>query len=400
MKCIFTLLLLVNFLWANAQRCATEPVSNKYAFSKGGNVLPPAKWARDTASNEVIVIPVVVHVVYHAAQENITDKQIHSQIEALNRDFRRRNEDTVYTPAPFKPAAADARIEFRLATVSPNGQPTNGIVRVYTSQKSFLANDNMKFNDRGGSNAWDASRYLNIWVCNLFGRTLGYAVLPGGAPARDGVVIKHTAFGTGGTATAPFDKGRTATHEIGHWLGLAHIWGNGVCGDDGIADTPPQQAANQSCAQFPRVSACSIDSNGDMFMNFMDLTNDACMNLFTRGQAVQMRAQFARGGPRNSMLTASSNEPAPAPVPLPNTGEQLSANIAVFPNPVSHELIVSLHKFAKGASVHIFDRMGRPMVTQKIQGSHTRLNVRQLAGGVYLVKVFDGNREKTFKIVK
>jgi hypothetical protein len=257
----------------------------------------------------VVTIPVVVHIVHRTAAENISDAQIHSQIEALNRDFRRLNPDVASVPAPFAPLAADARIEFRFAARDPRCQPTSGITRTRTSVTGFDSDDAVKFSASGGHDAWPADRYLNIWVANLDGGLLGYAQFPGGPSATDGVVIAHDAFGTIGTAAAPFDRGRTATHEIGHWLDLLHIWGDdglGCSGSDNVADTPNQAGSNGGCPQFPHVS-CSNGPNGDMFMNYMDYTDDACMFMFTAGQAARMDA--ALYGPRASLLGSNALVP-------------------------------------------------------------------------------------------
>ena len=177
-------------------------------------------------------IPVVVHVVYKTAAQNISQAQIDSQMDVLNRDFRKKNSDISTVPAPFAPLAGDARIEFKLATTDPDGNPTTGVTRTETNKSSFGSNDDVKFTAQGGIDAWPRDDYLNIWVCQLSGGLLGYAQFPGGAAATDGVVCTHTGFGTTGTAAAPFDKGRTTTHEIGHWLNLRHIWGDGGCGVD------------------------------------------------------------------------------------------------------------------------------------------------------------------------
>src|SRR5690606_3451761 len=177
-------------------------------------------------------IPVVVHVVYKTNAQNISDAQIQSQIAVLNDDFRMRNTDLSSAPAPFRAVASDARLNFELATEDPDGNPTDGIVRVKTDKASFsTVNDDIKFTAEDGSDAWPADRYLNIWVgpnlLNSVGQTvLGYAQFPGGPAATDGVVILHSAFGTSGTAAAPFNLGRTTTHEVGHWLNLRHIWGD------------------------------------------------------------------------------------------------------------------------------------------------------------------------------
>ena len=171
-------------------------------------------------------IPAVVHVVYKTAKQNISEAQIKSQINVLNEDFRRMNADASKVPAVFQPLHVDCNIQFKLATKDIFGNKTNGITRTKTQKSSFSFNDAVKSKDKGGADPWPARRYLNIWVCNLGGGLLGYAQFPGGPTATDGVVILNSAFGDTGTATDPFDLGRTATHEVGHWLNLFHIWGD------------------------------------------------------------------------------------------------------------------------------------------------------------------------------
>ena len=242
----------------------------------------------------VTVIPVVVHVVYNGAAQNISDDQIRSQIDVLNRDFRKTNPDVSSTPVPFQPLAADARVEFELATTDPAGNPTNGITRTSTTVSGFSDDNKVKQNATGGADAWSRDNYLNLWACRLSGTLLGYAQFPGGPPATDGVVIRDTAFGTTGTAAAPFNLGRTATHEIGHWLNLRHIWGddgNGCSGDDFVADTPNCAGSNPGTPSFPHIS-CSNGPNGDMFMNYMDYTDDVAMFMFTAGQVTRMQASL------------------------------------------------------------------------------------------------------------
>jgi hypothetical protein len=255
----------------------------------------------------LVTIPVVVHVVYNTTAENISDAQIQSQITVLNQDFRRLNADVANTPSAFSSLVGDANIEFCLATTDPNGNPTNGVLRVPTTATSFGTNNTVKSSTSGGSNAWNASRYLNMWVCDISGSILGYAQFPGGSASTDGVVIDYQYFGTIGTATAPFNKGRTATHEVGHWLNLFHIWGDdgtGCTGSDQVTDTPNAAGSNVGCPAFPRVT-CSNGPNGDMFMNYMDYTDDACMYMFSNGQVSRMQALFATGGARASLLTSN-----------------------------------------------------------------------------------------------
>ena len=244
----------------------------------------------------VITIPVVVHVVYNNSSENISDAQIMSQMTVLTDDFRRLNSDANNN----WPQAADSEIEFCLATVDPQGNTTSGITRTSTSVTSFSANDNMKFNSTGGKDAWPASDYLNIWVCDLSGGLLGYAQFPGGPSSTDGVVCDYQYFGTTGTATPPFDLGRTATHEVGHWLNLRHIWGDGGCGvDDFVSDTPLSDNPNYGCPAGH--SSCGTL---DMIENYMDYTDDGCMNLYTDGQKTRMRALFDTNGFRQSLLNS------------------------------------------------------------------------------------------------
>src|SRR5580765_8250179 len=240
----------------------------------------------------ITCIPVVVHVVWNTAVQNISDTQVVSQIDILNRDFRRTNPDVANTPAAFLPLASDARIEFLLANTDPNGAPTTGIERRQSNVVSFSSNDAVKSQASGGINAWPADRYLNIWVCQLSGTLLGYAQFPGGPAATDGVVIRHSAFGNTGTAAPPFHLGRTATHEIGHWLNLNHIWGDdgsGCTGTDNVNDTPNQAGANTGTPAFPHIT-CGNGPNGDMFMNYMDYVDDAAMFMFSAGQVARMQA--------------------------------------------------------------------------------------------------------------
>ncbi len=252
-------------------------------------------------TRRIVTIPVVVHVVWKKPTENISKAQIRSQVETLNQDFRAKNPDTSRVPAPWQGLVVDAKIKFKLATYDPEGKRTDGIVRVQSHRNSFGPGDDVKRAGKGGSAAWPSDKYLNLWVCSLAGGLLGYAQFPGGPKATDGVVILNTAFGSEGTATAPFHKGRTATHEVGHWLNLRHIWGDTLdcSGGDRVADTPNAEGPNTGKPTFPKVS-CGNAPNGDMFMNYMDYVDDEAMFMFTAGQVARMNACLA--GPRASFL--------------------------------------------------------------------------------------------------
>lgn len=273
----------------------------------------------DETQTKSITIPVVIHVLYNKFDDSLTNEQILSQIEVLNKDFQLLNDEVNTIPDEFAKVAAATNIQFQLAKRKPDGSATNGIVRKFTSKISFTDNNDMKFSERGGDNAWDAAQYLNIWVCRLSNNLLGYAQLPGGAAASDGVVINHIAFGTMGTAKYPYNKGRTATHEIGHWLNLAHIWGDksNCNGNDLVEDTPPQSGPTYGTPKTAPVS-CGFNT---MYMNFMDYTDDAAMAMFTSGQAERMENLFAAGGFRNSIVTSKGLQKPIGETTVENTVE-------------------------------------------------------------------------------
>jgi hypothetical protein len=250
--------------------------------------------------NNIVTINVVVHVIYNTDAQRISDAQIKSQIDVLNADFSAANPDRSQIPSHWANLHEDTGIRFQLASKNPNGKKSAGIVRRKTSKQSFnSAQETMKARNLGGSNPWPTDRYLNIWICELSEGLLGYAQFPGGPPNTDGVVILNTAFGTTGSAAAPFNKGRTATHEIGHWLNLRHIWGDteDCSGSDFVDDTPVQQHPNRNVPTYP-VLSCNNAPHGDMFMNFMDYVDDLAMCMFTKGQVARMHATLrtARSG--------------------------------------------------------------------------------------------------------
>ena len=248
------------------------------------------------------VIPIVVHVVYKQPTENISSAQIKSQIAVLNKDYKATNPDKKNTPAVWKGLVTSANVTFQLATKDPSGKPTNGITRTKTDQDSFGSDDTVKSAATGGVDPWDTTKYINIWVCSLGNSLLGYAQFPGGPAETDGVVILNTGFGTKGTAAAPFNKGRTVTHELGHYFNLHHIWGDTQhCeGSDLVDDTPNAQQPNFGKPSFPHIT-CKNGPNGDMFMNYMDYVDDDTMVMFTSGQVTRINATL--DGPRKTLGT-------------------------------------------------------------------------------------------------
>ncbi|WP_408024774.1 M43 family zinc metalloprotease, partial [Tenacibaculum sediminilitoris] len=252
----------------------------------------------------IITIPVVVHVLYTNSTNNISDAQILSQIDVLNKDFRRTNSDATNKWSQ----AADTEIEFAMATIDPNGNSTTAITRKQVTSTDwgtkFKAYNAMKSSSSGGVDAWDTSEYLNMWIvpkmtnAGLVDRNiLGYAQFPGGDASTDGLVMVHNAFGSTGTLDLNYNLGRTTTHEVGHFLNLRHIWGDGPCGvDDLVSDTPESDGPNFEC-DTELVSCGSVD----MVENYMDYSKDKCMNLFTAGQKNRMRAVLEAGGSRRAL---------------------------------------------------------------------------------------------------
>ncbi|HEX6333944.1 MAG TPA: zinc metalloprotease [Flavisolibacter sp.] len=246
------------------------------------------------AVTDTLVIPVAVHVIYNAADQNLSLARVQSQIDVLNEDFQKKNADASKVPTNFQDELTSMPVKFLLDT----------IIRKKTNKKSWGTNDAVKKSSMGGSDPIDPAHHLNMWSCNLGQGLLGYAQFPGGNPSTDGVVILYSAFGSrnkvsGGTWASNYDLGRTATHEVGHWMSLRHIWGDATCGNDFVWDTPTHNTANYGCPSFTHTSTCSGQPL-EMWMNYMDYTYDRCMFMFSNGQRDRGLAIFEPGGPRAS----------------------------------------------------------------------------------------------------
>lgn len=236
-----------------------------------------------------VEIPVVFNVLYRTAAENVSLAQLQSQIDVLNEDYSGANADYNASNPYNSVKAGDIKVRFVL----------DQVIRKSTTKTSWTTNDAMKKSNRGGLNPTSPTTKLNIWVCNMGGGILGYAQFPGGSSSTDGVVLDNNATGRTGTAAAPFNLGRTATHEVGHWLNLRHIWGDATCGNDQVGDTPLHNTANYGCPAAGHRSTCT-GTPLEMTMNYMDYTDDACMYMFSAGQKTRMLATFNVGGGRTT----------------------------------------------------------------------------------------------------
>lgn len=360
-------------------------------------------------SNGVHTIPVVVHIVYNLPEQNLPDSVIYDQIAILNEDFNRLNADTVNMRPDFEIVKGNPEIQFVLASLDPSGNATSGITRTQTMTESFgslnVATGDfsdleaVKSSANGGIDPWDQNRYLNIWVCNMavnfFGTELvallGYATPPAGLPnwpqggptanLIDGVVIQFQAFGSNNPnpldpGSGPVDvRGRTPVHEIGHYLGLRHIWGDGDCtAEDGIDDTPNADAqSNQDCDDTK--NTCTDNIQGvdlpDMIENFMDYSAETCQNTFTAGQV-----QLMKGVLESERYDLAHNNPAVGINELPMIA------LHVFPNPSSDVLNINTKGIINTYNLHSLD--GRKI---DIQLEGTQLNVGALAPGSYVLEI-------------
>ena len=411
MKKLLLLLGCISAMSVSAQRqCVTDKQMKRF-FDKNTvaaankeslrNFLITNDYGKNAKAETVVTIPVVVHVLYKNNTQNVSDAQIMSQLKVLNDDFRKVNANfNTIVPDAFKPMAADLELAFTLATKKPDGTATTGIERKSVSSSFNFGNNYYK---TSGLPAWDPTKYLNIWVGKFDGYdeygdpwagTLGFAYLPDAAgEPYDGLCIGYDSFGTMGTASAPFNLGRTGTHEIGHYFGLNHIWGDeeNSCGtsagDDGCADTPATKEPYFDTPTYPTNKyACTTTATGSMFMNYMDYVDDKSMGMFTNDQKTITKNTLL--GPRASLLTLGVND------------IETSKSINVYPNPAGHFISIS-SPLVKISEVEIFNTEGKLVKTAKLQSQNEQIDVKQLPVGIYYLRTYDqGNLVKSMKFVK
>jgi hypothetical protein len=355
----------------------------------------------ETTAN--ITIPVVVHVVYKTTGQKLSATRVQSQIDVLNEDYARLNADRVNTPAGFQSIAADTKIRFCLAKRDPYGNATTGITYDSTTVTTFSTDNKVKFHSQGGADIWDRNQYLNIWVCNLGNSLLGYSQFPNGGQANtDGVVILYTAFGRPSTLT-DYTLGRTTTHEVGHWLGLYHIWGDdaGACsgtaqgGDDGVADTPDQADQTFGCPSGVVTDACNNTANGIMYMNYMDYTNDNCMNLFTQGQTTAMTSIL-----NVVRKTLKTSKGCTLPVAGLNDARVNLSAVEIYPNPASSNATIEFNG-ENISSLQLFDMLGKQLLSKvlAIDATQEIIDLSNLKNGLYTIQINSESTQTHRKIV-
>lgn len=450
MKKIFTLTLsTLMFFGAIAQNTSSEPLRRKCGSPKVNPTYEEAfqqmvqkhqQFANGKKASIVYTIPVIFHVLHSGVAvnsatattgRNLNAAQITSQINVLNADYRKLNTDfsTFVTQSSFISASADVEINFCLAKVSPSGTllAEPGIDRINVSSKGWTALpysvSYIESTVKPGS-SWDPTKYYNVWILEFGGAdvgTLGYAQFPtipngtspitdmvgqGGAANTDGVVLDYRYVGNTGTAlavsSAPYNKGRTLTHETGHWLGLWHIWGDdgSACtGSDYVADTPNQSSENYTCPPIGTVQtdACSIVSPGVMYQNYMDYSDDICMVMFTAGQKARMQAVMANCVRRLSLATSTV---------CSVTGiEENVSNIemSVYPNPTNGELFVDITTLdAQDFTISVINTLGQTVKEVKqmqSNGGKIKIDLSDKNTGVYFVTIKSKSGSKVKRIV-
>jgi len=367
----------------------------------------------DTISYE---IKVVYHILHNNNDQNISETYIVQQMEALNQAFRKTTKDTQRIREIFKKTAADTKIQFVLATTDPDGNPTNGITRTATTKTTFAINTfgaystDMKYSNRGGKTAWDPTKYLNIWICNMrfpnqVSMTLGFATPPTGSPNWVGLgatkdttdletgIVAH--FSTVGynhpDAIGKNVEGLTMIHEAGHYLGLRHTWGDfpssGCSVDDGIFDTPNARDRNFTCNRNANSCTDAIDDKPDMIENYMDYALDGCAGMFTNQQAYMMRFIL-----NNLRIGIPSRK-----ITLDTINDNFEA--VIYPNPLANgkKLQIDLkYTTNENFNIKIIDYCGKEIMNQKVMANQTHIvNTDALASAAYFLII---SNEKTGKI--
>lgn len=352
-------------------------------------------------TRNTLYIPVVVHIVYYDQTEKISEAQVRSQIEVLNADFAHLIIPGTI-PDEFAHAYQDVNIRFCLASKDPEGNPTTGITYNSTNFSNIgiktdaIGRKRIHHSSLGGADAWPTDKYLNIWVCRL-DEYLGYATGPDNIlfPDEDGVVINFSNFGNIGLIdpNGRYNMGRTTTHEVGHYFGLLHLWGKNSsgCGDDLVEDTPLQGTPHYGCPDYPQISCMT----SNMFMNYMDYVDDACMYFFTKGQGARMRSileNFRKGLLTNKNTHCSDDSITTTP---------LKDRIRLKNTLVSGEItLIQAEGLNEVLYIELYDEAGR-LIKKYTKIAQSEFNLqynRSLASGLYFLRIRTAGDQTTLKL--
>lgn len=345
-----------------------------------------------TTSQAQTTIPVVFHVVYKLAPQNIPDSCLQHQLDVLNEDFNAANPDLWKVPAAWVPIIGNMNVNFVFASTDPNGNPTNGIERFQTTVNSFGTNNAVCYSAQGGLDAWPDTSYLNIWVCNLGNSLLGYAQFPGGNPATSGVVLHYRNVGRGSYCWPPYDKGRTGTHEVAHWFGLRNFYNQPNCSIDGdqIPDTPTYASGVYgSYAPFQVVTdSCNLAAPGVMWMNFMTACSDSSMYFFTQNQTDTMT--WVLNNLRTGFITGVKEL----------TGE---IHATIFPSPSANGIFTLSRTTANAdATIRVCNSLGAiiaPAYRMQPAEKTMQLDLSAFPDGIYFVTIIEQGKQRTSKII-
>jgi hypothetical protein len=405
---IFLILAGSNYLCAQAQldrKYATQTLYTKQIESLQNQQPNQVKSDRNIqqASESTFRLPLVFHILYHPEQPYPKEEQVLSQIEALNRDFAQsayKIQQMADTLQGFSKLVENTFIEFCLASKDQQV----AIHYIPSKNAEWPIEESIKSSSR--ASIWDSQKYINVWVAPLGDNVAGWAQMPGGNPATDGIVIGYKYFGTTGTAQFPYNEGKTLTHLMGNYLGLFDLWSEqNPCQDDLVEDTPIHNAPNTGCAPYLHVSTCD-GSPAEMTMNFMDNSHDACLYMFTAGQKKRMRSMLDEGGLRHSL---SNNDVYCNLSGLKSsntllTDEKLSRlNIQLSPNPVDEQFTLSINNInTTELDVTVYNSIGKSMYKTKLSPSagstQSSIKCGDWPAGVYLVKINSDAVQKTLPI--
>lgn len=401
LKLLLAFYCLCYFATAQDRTCGNQEYYNLYKNRTSKQESSTFRTSALIPVEGVVTIPVVVHVIYNnKAATNISDEQIYSQIQALNEDYRRKAGSNGYNTDPV---GADVEINFCLANTDPSGNYSTGINRVYNSTSFWSIDQDQTIK---GLSYWPSDQYLNVWVVSLSSRWLAYSQFPEVASLEglmgpyssetDGIVVHYEAFGTVGTAKSPYHLGRTLTHELGHWLGLKHIWGDTNCGDDYVDDTP-QDAANNSTRTCSDSSDCNKDGKftKDMANNYLDYSYDKCMNIFTLGQKERMRIVLAENPRRNALLASQGCNRL-----TQNISEAISSGFQIFPNPADDQLNLKFNVSTTGKVVLLNSLNEEISASDFSQTDFTSISLLNLASGFYFIVIETEKGKFIQKVIK